>query len=49
MKNLAESISELAGFEGETKWDTDKPDEQPRRSLDVSRAEKEFGFNLKLI
>ena len=29
------------------KWDTSKPDGQPRRSLDTSRAEKEFGFKAK--
>lgn len=31
-------------FKGEIRWDTNKPDGQPRRCLDVSRAKKEFGF-----
>ena len=44
IKSLAELICELAGFEGEIKWDTSKPDGQPRRCLDTSRAEHEFGF-----
>jgi GDP-L-fucose synthase len=34
----------LTGFRGSIVWDTTKPDGQPRRRLDVSRAEKEFGF-----
>jgi GDP-L-fucose synthase len=48
IKDLAELISELAGFDGEIRWDTSKPDGQPRRSLDVSKAEKEFGFKAKV-
>jgi GDP-L-fucose synthase len=48
IKDLAELISELAGFDGEIRWDTSKPDGQPRRLLDVSRAEKEFGFKSKV-
>jgi GDP-L-fucose synthase len=47
IKDLVELIAELTGFEGEIVWDTTKPDGQPRRSLDVSRAEKEFGFKAK--
>ena len=31
-------------FKGEIKWDKTKPDGQPRRSLDISKAKKEFGF-----
>jgi GDP-L-fucose synthase len=34
-------------FKGEIRWDTSKPDGQPRRRLDTSRAEKEFGFRAK--
>ena len=34
-------------FGGEIRWDTTKPDGQPRRCLDVSLAEKEFGFKAK--
>jgi len=48
IKDLAELISELAGFDGEIRWNTSKPDGQPRRLLDVSRAEKEFGFKSKV-
>jgi GDP-L-fucose synthase len=39
-----ETIAELTGFAGEIVWDAEKPDGQPRRSLDTSRAEREFGF-----
>lgn len=41
---LARKIAELTGFEGRFVWDTSKPDGQPRRSLDTSRAFEEFGF-----
>jgi GDP-L-fucose synthase len=44
IKNLLETIAELTGFAGEIVWDAEKPDGQPRRSLDTSRAEREFGF-----
>jgi GDP-L-fucose synthase len=44
IKDLAELIAKLVGFEGDLKWDVTKPDGQPRRGLDTSRAEKEFGF-----
>ena len=44
IKNLAETIAQLVGFTGELRWDTSKPNGQPRRKLDVSRAEQEFGF-----
>jgi GDP-L-fucose synthase len=37
-------ICELCGYEGEVKWDRTKPDGQPRRCLDTTRALKEFGF-----
>jgi GDP-L-fucose synthase len=36
----------LTGFKGGIIWDTSKPDGQPRRMLDVSRAQKEFGFKV---
>ncbi len=42
--DLAEKIKELTGFEGELVWDTSKPDGQPRRCLDTSRARERFGF-----
>jgi GDP-L-fucose synthase len=38
----------LTGFEGEIKWDTTKPDGQPRRCLDVSRAKSEFRFEAEM-
>ena len=44
IKALAELIAKLIGFEGEIIWNTEMPDGQPRRCLDVSRAEKYFGF-----
>lgn len=44
IKELAETVVRLTGFEGEIKWDTSKPNGQPRRKLDTSRAKKEFGF-----
>jgi GDP-L-fucose synthase len=44
IRELAELISELIGFDGEIVWDTTKPNGQPRRRLDVSRAERLFGF-----
>ena len=47
IKSLAELICELTGFGGEIEWDTSKPDGQPRRCLDTSRAEHEFGFKAR--
>jgi len=44
---LAGLICELAGFDGEIEWDTSKPDGQPRRCLDTSKAKEEFGFEAK--
>jgi len=44
IKDLVETICRLMDFKGEIRWDISKPDGQPRRRLDVSRAEKEFGF-----
>ena len=44
IKDLVDLIVRLTGFEGKVVWDTSKPDGQPRRMLDTSRAEKEFGF-----
>ena len=48
IKDLVELIAELTGFKGEIVWDTSKPDGQPRRCLDVSRAKEEFGFEAKV-
>lgn len=47
IKDLVELIVKLTGFKGDILWDTSKPDGQPRRMLDVSRAEREFGFRAK--
>jgi len=44
IRELVSLIAELTGFRGEILWDGSKPDGQPRRCLDVSRAEREFGF-----
>ena len=44
IRDLAELIAELTGFDGEIVWDTSMPNGQPRRRLDVRRAEKLFGF-----
>ncbi|MBN1819060.1 MAG: GDP-L-fucose synthase [Sedimentisphaerales bacterium] len=44
IKDLVHKIADLAGFTGEIHWDSSKPDGQPRRCLDVSRAKAEFGF-----
>ena len=47
IKNLANLIKELVGFKGSIIWDVTKPDGQPRRKLDTTKAEKEFGFKSK--
>ncbi len=47
IKDLAELIAKETGFKGSLKWDTSKPNGQPRRKLDTSRARKEFGFEAK--
>lgn len=44
IKDLTELIARLTGFEGDIRWDTSKPNGQPRRKLDTSRAKKAFGF-----
>jgi GDP-L-fucose synthase len=44
IRDLAELVAELTGFEGEIVWDESKPNGQPRRQLDVSKAERLFGF-----
>jgi GDP-L-fucose synthase len=44
IKDLVKLICQLMDFKGEIRWDTSKPDGQPRRCLDVSKAKKEFGF-----
>lgn len=44
IRNLAREIACITGFSGRIVWDSTKPNGQPRRCLDVSRAEREFGF-----
>lgn len=44
IKDLVEIIAQKTRFSGEIKWDTTKPNGQPKRKLDVSRARSEFGF-----
>jgi GDP-L-fucose synthase len=48
IRDLVEVIVEETGFSGEIVWDRSKPNGQPRRKLDVSRAEAEFGFTSKI-
>jgi len=48
IRDLVEMISALVGFEGEIRWDTTKPDGQPRRRVDPSRARERFGFEAKV-
>lgn len=47
IKDLAEKIARMTGFQGELVWDTSKPNGQPRRALDTSRATEKFGFTAK--
>jgi GDP-L-fucose synthase len=47
IQDLVKLIAELVGFRGEIVYDPNKPDGQPRRMLDTSRAEREFGFRAK--
>lgn len=48
IKDLTELIARLIGYKGKVVWDTTKPDGQPRRKLDTSKAKKEFGFKSKV-
>jgi GDP-L-fucose synthase len=48
IKELAELIARLTGFTGKLVWDTSKPNGQPRRALDVTRAEQYFGFRARM-
>lgn len=47
IRELAELIVQISGFKGEIVWDKTKPDGQPRRKLDTTKALKEFGFKAK--
>jgi GDP-L-fucose synthase len=48
IRDLVETIAHEMGFGGEIRWDSTKPDGQPRRCLDVSRAERSFGFRAQV-
>ena len=48
IKDLVELIARLTGFNGELVWDKSKPNGQPRRRLNVDRAEREFGFKAQV-
>jgi GDP-L-fucose synthase len=47
IRDLVETIARLTRFEGEIRWQANKPDGQPRRQLDISRALERFGFSAK--
>ncbi|MCK4960389.1 MAG: NAD-dependent epimerase/dehydratase family protein, partial [Planctomycetes bacterium] len=47
IKDLVRKIAKLSGFTGEVRWDSSKPDGQPKRCLEVTRAKREFGFEAK--
>ena len=47
IRELAEKIARMTGFHGAISWDTSQPNGQPRRCLDVTRAEREFGFRAR--
>jgi len=47
IEDLVQLVVEHAGFDGRIVWDTSKPDGQPRRCLDTTKAEREFGFKAK--
>ncbi|HEY9600638.1 MAG TPA: GDP-L-fucose synthase [Allocoleopsis sp.] len=48
IRNLIELICELMDFDGEIVWETDKPNGQPRRCLDIQRAKQAFGFTAQV-
>ena len=48
IRDLVELIAEATGFTGEIRWDTSKPDGQPRRRVDPSRAAERFGFEAEV-
>jgi GDP-L-fucose synthase len=48
IRDLALLIARFTGFSGEIRWDTSKPDGQPRRSVDTTKAERLFGFRAKV-
>ena len=48
IRDLAELVSEAVGYGGETVWDSERPDGQPVRYLDVSRAKERIGFEARV-
>jgi GDP-L-fucose synthase len=48
IKDLAQRVKKLCGYEGKIVWDTSKPNGQPRRCLDVTRARERFGFEARM-
>ncbi|HSM71947.1 MAG TPA: hypothetical protein VK851_10425, partial [Anaerolineales bacterium] len=48
IKDLVEMTVKMTGFEGKLVWQTDKPNGQPRRGLDVSRAKEYFGWSAQV-
>jgi GDP-L-fucose synthase len=48
MKDLAATVGRLVGFGGQITWDTTKPNGQPRRKLDVTKAKERFGFAARI-
>jgi GDP-L-fucose synthase len=48
IRDLVELIAKLVGFEGEIRWDPTKPDGQPRRCLDVTRARERLGWQAQV-
>ena len=48
IRELVGLIAEATGFDGEIRWDTTKPDGQPRRRVDPSRAASQFGFKAEV-
>jgi GDP-L-fucose synthase len=48
IKNLVDLIAEISGFQGTIVWDSIKPNGQPRRSLDTTRAAELFGFRARI-
>jgi nucleoside-diphosphate-sugar epimerase len=47
IRDLVKLVADATGFEGEIRWDTSKPDGQPRRRVDPARAAASFGFEAR--
>src|SRR5262249_11093330 len=48
IRDLARLVADITGYSGEIRWDTTRPNGQPRRKLDTSRAEALFGFRARV-